>query len=451
MSVDHVADIARAVLYEGYLLYPYRPSSLKNQQRWNFGALFPSDYAAQGGADPCFMQMQCLIRGDPETVLSTRIRFLHFVRRESGEAREAPTVRGESDESGFVEAPSLLAQGQMFVPWDEAVEREIVVPQIALAMLVNHASLTPFDVPASRDVETVRREDGRVDKEIIRTAAALQGAISISAARVAECAYRLSLRVENTTLLPIEDRGSRGLAQRGAFASTHAILSVEGGAFISLTDPPEALREAAGACDNQGVWPVLVGEAGRADTLLASPIILPDYPQIASESPGDLFDACEIDEILTLRILTMTDDEKREIAAADSRTRALLERTEALTEADLRALHGALRLPRANSVAAVSSIDAKPRSAAIAFDGTELSVGDEVRLRPKGRADIMDVVLEGMLALVEGIERDFEGRIHIAVTIVDDPGRDLGMDRYPGHRFFFSPDEIEPIASGARQ
>jgi len=88
---------------------------------------------------------------------------------------------------------------------------------------------------------------------------------------------------------------------------------------------------------------VLIGEAGAHDLLLSSPIILYDYPQIAPESPGDLFDGAEIDEILTLRILTLTDDEKAELRQGDAQARALLERTEALGPAELRSLHGGIR------------------------------------------------------------------------------------------------------------
>jgi hypothetical protein len=104
------------------------------------------------------------------------------------------------------------------------------------------------------------------------------------------------------------------------------------------------------ACTNASLWPVLVGGDGQRDTLLASPIILYDYPQIAPESPGDLFDGTEIDEILTLRILTMTDAEKAEMRQTDERARALLERTEALSAEALMGLHGTMRsLRRAGS------------------------------------------------------------------------------------------------------
>src|SRR3954454_17507673 len=115
-----------------------------------------------------------------------------------------------------------------------------------------------------------------------------------------------------------------------SFVSTHTLLGVRGGEFVSLIDPPLPWRDAAAGCRNVGTWPVLVGEEGQKDAMLSSPIILYDYPLVAPESPGDLFDCTEIDEILTLRILTLTEEERREMSAVDGRARALLERTEAL-------------------------------------------------------------------------------------------------------------------------
>ena len=138
-------------------------------------------------------------------------------------------------------------------------------------------------------------------------------------------------------------RGLAGEALLRSFASTHAVLHLQGGEFVSLIDPPPQYAASAAECHNDKLWPVLVGEEGRRDTLLCSPIILYDFPQIAPESPGDLFDATEIDEILTLRILTLTDDEKREIDRGDERGRALLARTHALAASQLADLHGTLR------------------------------------------------------------------------------------------------------------
>jgi hypothetical protein len=75
----------------------------------------------------------------------------------------------------------------------------------------------------------------------------------------------------------------------------------------------------------------------------------------------------------------------------------------------------------------------------------EIRQGDRVRLRPGRRADILDLALAGMTATVEAIEQDFEGRVYLAVTVDDDPGKDLGTLLQPGHRFFFQPEEVEPI------
>jgi hydrogenase maturation protease len=240
------------------------------------------------------------------------------------------------------------------------------------------------------------------------------------------------------------------MAQRRALASTHTILNARDGAFLSLMDPPEELREASANCDNQGTWPVLVGKTGDADAMLSSPIILYDYPDIAPESPGDLFDATEIDEILTLRILAMTDAEKREMASTDARARALLERTHGLTAAQLAQMHGVMRPAHEVSRAAGSLVgrvagETKPRLVSLLSSGVDLSIGTQVRLRPNAGGDIMDLVLKNKIAIVEAIERDFEDRVHVAVTLLDDPGRDLGAAGFPGHRFYFSQEELEPI------
>jgi hypothetical protein len=155
---------------------------------------------------------------------------------------------------------------------------------------------------------------------------------------------RVTVRVANTTPFGGSDRQA---ALRHAFCSTHTVLRTRAGAFVSLTDPPPALRVAAEACENRGTWPVLVGEVGARDTVLSSPIILEDHPRIAPESPGDLFDGGEIDQLLTLNILTLTDEEKREMRESDPRAREILERTEALTEEELMRLHGTIRELRA--------------------------------------------------------------------------------------------------------
>jgi hydrogenase maturation protease len=176
--------------------------------------------------------------------------------------------------------------------------------------------------------------------------------------------------------------------------------------------------------------------------MLSSPIILYDYPEIAPESPGDLCDGTEIDEILTLRIMTLTDAEKNEMRHVDEYARRILERTEMLGRDEFLKMHGVMR-----DAAGFGEDFFNPptRLESISIGGIRLSKGDRVRIRPKGRADVMDLALAGKVAVIEAVEQDAENRVHLALVLDDDPGKDLGMLRQPGHRFFFAPDEVEPV------
>jgi hypothetical protein len=165
----------------------------------------------------------------------------------------------------------------------------------------------------------------------------------VSAIEVADGLFRLTLQVANRTPPGTTAPASRDDALLRSLVSTHAILGIRQGEFVSLLDPPGTWREEAAACVNVGTWPVLVGAEGQTDMMLSSPIILYDYPQVAPESRGDFFDGTEIDEMLTLRVMTMTDDEKREMAAVDERAGALLARVEGMAREHLLALHGTVR------------------------------------------------------------------------------------------------------------
>jgi hypothetical protein len=243
----------------------------------------------------------------------------------------------------------------------------------------------------------------------------LQGELEVTSAEVREHLVRLTIRITNLS----EELGADRL-----MLSTHTLLGVRAGAFISLLDPPEEYRAAAAACRNIATWPVLAGLEGERSLMLSSPIILYDYPQIAPESAGDLFDGTEIDEILTLRVLTLSEEEKKEVCAGDDRAREILERTEALPPEALAKMHGAIRgLRNASKL--------------------NFREGDRVRLHPRKKADIFDIALDGKIAIVESVESDFENNIHLAVTVEDDPGREFGVARQIGHRFFFGPEEVE--------
>jgi len=359
-----VADkIAKAILYEGYLLYPYHRNSTKNVQRWTLGGLYPDQYVKKMGAgsDASLMQVEFLILGTLESHLTSEFRFLQL----SGEVAE---------------------------------ERTVPAFQTRLSELLNPKSRSRlFSFQAG-------------EKQI-------QGSICAWARQVAHGGFRITLQVQNESPL-----ARREELLQTTLVSPHFLLGVEGGEFVSLLEPQSDFERLAEECKNIGMWPVLAGSREQRNILLCSPIILYDYPEIAPESPGDLFDGTEIDEILSLRILTLTDEEKREARASDPKVAELLDRVETLGPEALGKLHGRLR--RLNS---------------------GLRSGDRVRLKPKRRADIFDIALKDKMATILGVEEDFEGRIYYTVTIDDDPGKDLGIEGKPGHRFFFMSDEVEAV------
>lgn len=342
MKLNLVEQIARATLYEGYMLYPYRPSSVKNQQRFNFGVLYPRSYSdAQGGTDAWSMQTECLVQSNPAGSLDVRLRFLHLVQRQIGKLA-APVEELYQDALEFQPVESLTIGDQMFQTWQEAVEQEIRAPIFKLSELERAPQRVPYSLPRKRSVEPIRDESGLVVGVIVRDQQCVTGTIEITAQLNGELT-KLTVVVLNQTPLEAPNSATRDEALLRSMVSSHTILGVSDAEFVSLLDPPERFRSAAAGCRNIGTWPVLVGDDGERDKMLSAPIILYDYPKIAPESAGDLFDGTEIDEILTLRIMTLTDDEKREMRGADDRARKILERTESLPVEQFMKMHGAVR------------------------------------------------------------------------------------------------------------
>jgi hypothetical protein len=341
MNLAAVQQIAKAVLYEGYMLYPYRPSSVKNQQRWNFGVLYPRTYSeAQEGSDAWSMQTECLVQGGSGTKIEARVRFLQLVARSVGKISE--------DNSDFERVTSLAVGERKYQPWQEASEREVVLPARNVDSIAGGAMSHPFEFSGGKQSEFLRDGNGAVAGVIVREHQAIRGEVTASSERVGEGVFKISVGIRNLTVATVEGtRSGREEALSSSLVSTHTVLGVEDGRFISSLDPPESARAAVAALQNTGTWPVLVGAQGEADTVLSSPIILYDYPQIAAESAGDLFDGTEIDEILSLRIMTLTDEEKRELRQSDDRARQMLERTENLPPEQFLKLHGVLRNLRA--------------------------------------------------------------------------------------------------------
>jgi hypothetical protein len=320
---DPVAAIARAVLYEGYVLWPYRRSATKNRRRWTFGGVHPAGWTAAGHPDDaCVMQTQCLVEGPPSGTLVISVRFLHVVDRQVSRRTAA----------GAEAVDALTVDGERHLSWQEATERELTAPALTLAELRRGHRLA-IDVPAGEATEALGDQGA-----ITRRWQPLAGTVQLWAQAAGKDVHRVTVRIINATPWP---GGDRQVALRRTLVSTHTVLRAGAGAqLVSLTDPPERLHAQAAACVNTGTWPVLVGEPGEHHTILSSPIILEDHPQVAPESPGDLFDGGEIDELLILNVLTLTDQERREARDSDPRTREIIDRCAGLSPEQLMRLHG---------------------------------------------------------------------------------------------------------------
>jgi hypothetical protein len=284
---DPVRAIADAVLYEGYILWPYRRSAPKNRQRWTFGGVYPPVHSQAHPDDPSQLQAEVELEGNPN--VDVRFRFLHVVER-----------------SLLDECGAAVDEVDGHLAWDEATEREVVPGQ--------------FTIPAGEQRERVS------GGTIVRSWRELRGRVDVNTN-----GNRLRVAISNETPWAGSERDD---ALRQTFCSTHAILHTDDGAFVSATESH---------CENAGLWPVLVGEEGARDTMIAAPIILSDYPQIAPESPGDLFDATEIDKLLILNVLALTPEEQAEMRASDPRAREILDRCAGLSPEQLMRLHGAVR------------------------------------------------------------------------------------------------------------
>ncbi|TWD81995.1 hypothetical protein FB561_3119 [Kribbella amoyensis] len=425
-AFDTVQQLADAVLFEGYVLYPYRASSNKNQVRWQFGVLMPPAYAEVDASERTWSQLECLLDGD-DAELTIRLRFL--------QAQQRSVLSADG-----VEVDSLEYDDATYVPWDEAVERTVdsTVRVDALPAEV------PFVVAGGTEYEAIGAAG-----QLRRTRAELTGALLVSATPLPGPygVTRLRVRVENRSS---EGGTERTAALRRALIAHHVLLASEGSRFLSLLEPPEWASGYVAECENSGLFPVL------ADGLvLASPIILYDQPRIAPESQGDLFDATEIDEILSLRTMTLTDAEKREVRGTDPRAAALLDRVDSMPPELLDRLHGTIRYLQQVTSDPEPPEEAKPwwdpgNDASVSPTADTVVVGEvavgngtRVRLNPGvKRADAQDMFLTGRLGTVVAVLADVDGETHLAVAL---DGAEGEVQRSHGRYLYFSPDEVEPL------
>ena len=460
MNLDAVRSIADAVLYEGYILYPYRASSAKNQSRWQFGVVMAPGYAAADPSESSFTQAEVVLEHTGQPVVQVILRFLQVQRR---------TTEGSG-------------QG-----WDEAVEREIEVTADADALL-GDGVVEEFAIAGGEEREPLDEPgdpNGTGPRYAVRRREPLAGAVSVRAIGVPGPwrAVRLQVRVENRTVVsPAPQRREDALPS--ALIAAHTIIGVSGGEFISMTDPPIWAQPAVAECQNEGGWPVLADPGGGRQVVLSSPIILYDHPELAAESPGELYDGTEIDEILTLRTLALSDAEKAEARATDPRAAALLDRVESMDAQTMARLHGTIRSLRPvtggqpGSVGHPGAIDqvasvgqsgpagqpgtesavpwwdpdadacVSPDTDTVTIGGQQIGRGSRVRLRPGARrADAQDMFLIGRMADVQAVLRDVDDKPYLAVSLADQPDEDLRIAH--GRFLYFSTDEVEPCEAWA--
>jgi hypothetical protein len=432
-SWDRARAVADAVLYEGYLLYPYRGTSSKNQSRWQFGVLGPPGAAGAGHGEDDTLAAQFVVDGGQAITLV--VRFLQLQHRRA----EREFTHGE-----FEPVDELITPAGSWLTWDEAVECELSFGPLAFD---GEPWTLPVVADAATDIEFL--DGGR----LVRQRQEVLGALAVTSEPDGELC-RMTVRVSNLG----DCARDKNDAIARSMIGTHVIAEVVGGQFVSLLEPPPHATDAVSRCSQHRCFPVLAGPAGTQDILLISPIILYDHPEVAEQSSTALYDCTEIDEILTLRVMTMTDEEKAQARATDPRAARIIDQCDAMSPEAMARLHGVLRDPHAPGIAAgllpevpegvdwwdpLADNAVRPEVDAVLVNGVRVARGSRVRLRPRRNADAQDIFVAGRTARVTSVHEDVEGNKHVGVVVDDDPAADL-HDWY-GRYLYFSPDEIEPV------
>jgi hypothetical protein len=462
VAPDRFADarsVADAVLYEGYVLYPYRASSRKNQVRFQWGVLTPKAFSESEGSERWSLRTECLVDPEVAPVLSVRLRCLQ------AQHRTVEQVVAGSAGTEFEAVEFLEVDGTLHVDWDEAVDQMVDVDPLALGPDDSGTELA-FTFESGTTTELINDASGSLVGRFVRRREPVEGVISVLASRPdPDTRYlKVAVGVKNTT--PWDGSSLRRDDAMGhSLVAVHTMLAIDDGRFISLLDPPEAAEVAVKACHSDGSYPVLIGDE---DVVLASPIILYDHPEVAPQSPGDLYDSLEIDEILALRVMTLTDEEKSEARGTDARAAAIIDRCDDMSAETLSQLHGQMRpvVPWHSTTSpslfehevddevdevppAIEwwdpEVDAAvdPWTDTVWIGGTEVAKGTLVRLAPTQRSDAQDMFLDGLTATVAGVFSDVDGETHVAVSIDDDPATAELM--WQGRFLFFRPDEVHPL------
>ncbi len=456
-SLTAARQVADAVLYEGYLLYPYRASSAKNQVRWQFGVLGPVGAAAAGVGEEPSMATEVVVLARAGASVDLWLRFLQV------QSREVQRLVG----SDWLPVDELTVGGTRWLTFHEAVSSELPLIDWPLAEPV---MTRVVDIPGGEDIEALY-DAGQLVGRLVRTRWPLRATVSLACRSGSEERLQVvTVEVANSTCWSTPAPStpapapasaptpatSRDEAARYSFVGTHLLMTVRGTSLVSLLDGPAWASTDTASCAQHRCWPVMIAADDGSDAVLVSPIVLGDYPAIAPESAGDLFDATEIDEILTLRVMTMTEGEKAEARGTDPRAAAILARCDSMSDDAMGRLHGARRDVDPDSDERLGPVyddvpwwdegqdaRAEPEQDHVMVGEVAVRKGSRVRLRPSRRADAQDMFLAGRPALVTRVYFDVDGDTHVAVTLEDDPAGDLYGAT--GRFYYFAPDELDPL------
>jgi hypothetical protein len=381
----HALTLARSLLYEGYALYPYTPGSAKNATPTPFGIVYPPAYALAAPTTFDRARIEGVLDAPPEAGIEAEVLF-------------------------------LVASGERH----EAKEQRIALPALGVGILAAE--------PARSEAEH----------------GGIRARACLSAEAVAEGLWRIGLEVENLTNVPESAALDRPGALLLSMLSTQLLVGTTAGRFVSPLERAGALGAAVAECDSVNSFPVLATESD--DALLGAPIVLPDHPRIAPESRVDLFDNTEIEEALLLHVHALSEGERAQLEHGDPAVREMIERAAATTPEDIIALHG-----RLEDVTSAVPEFAEPATGVghpnagepqVTINGKTIRKGSAVVLRPASNGDVYDRMLAGQTARVERIYYDYEGQVHVGVTIDGDPGQELFSET--GRYHFFRDDEVEP-------
>ena len=385
--MDGVAEtLARSLLHEGYALYPYTPGTTKNSTPTPFGIVYPPAYAAQLATTHARGRIECVLEAGDDAVLEAEVLFL----QPSGETHQA-------------------------------IERRLAITP------------TPLDLLGAQPAGAELESDG------------VGVALRLETKPLSDGFTHVSLEVSNTTELQLDQVAEmdRKAALLVSLISVQLLVSTTKGKFVSPLERDGAAGEAVATCESVNSWPVLA--SARDDVVLGAPIFLPDHPRIAPESRVDMFDNTEIEEALLLHVHALSDGERAELEKGDPAVREMIEKAAATTPADIMALHGRLedvgaQIPEWSEP---EPGHPNPGEEEIRVGGRVIRKGSEVVLRPPDDGDVYDRMLAGRTGTVERIYYDYDGEVHIGVTINNDPSQELY--RETGRYHFFKATEVEVI------